>query len=208
MVVRAGVAVAVAAAALAGCTTQEAATPLPGGPAAAASAPAPTPSGSAATSLPGSAVLTSGPVRLTLRPQDAPQRPVLRSYLDFFAAYADALGKADARSAALRSHTTPGAFADFSRGLAGNAKTGVTVRGPVSLRPALRPIGSGALTAIVVDCLDGTGQRFYDRSGSPTGQAGVRRAIQVELVNSPGPVRWLVGSIADGPATACERSGS
>ena len=76
------------------------------------------------------------------------------------------------------------------------------------LQPALRASGSGALTVILVDCLDGTAQRFYDRSGNPTGQAGARRPIQVELVNSPGPVRWIVGSVADGPATACERSGS
>lgn len=208
MAVRAGLALAVAAATLAACSTADGDTPLPGGPATAAATSVPTPSGPAGPSRPGDATLVSGPVRLVLRPQDAARRPLLQSYLDFFAAYADALGKADAGSAALRGHTTPEAFADFARGLAENARTGVTVRGPVTLRPALRPVGSGALTAVLVDCLDASGQKFYDRSGTPTGQAGDRRPIQVELVDSPGPVRWLVGSVADGPATACERSGS
>jgi hypothetical protein len=206
---RAGVVVAVAAV-LAGCTTEQPATPLPGagsGPAQSA-APAATASSSTAPAGPGGTELTSGAVRLTVRPQDLGQRPVLESYLGFFAAYADALGKADPRSAQLRRHSTPEAFADFSRALAANARAGITLRGPVSLRPALRKSGSGALTVILVDCLDGTAQQFYDRSGKPTGQAGARRPIQVELINSPGPVRWIVGSVADGPATACERSGS
>lgn len=208
MLVRAGVAVAVVAV-LAGCTAQGEATPLPGGVTAAA------PSTSAATAVsptasatPAGAQLSRGLVRLTIRPEDAAQRPVLESYLGFFAAYADALGKGDASSAQLRRHSTPEAFADFSRGLTDNAKAGVTVRGPVVLRPALRKTGSGALTVILLDCLDGSGQRFYDRSGKPTGRSGDRRPIQVELVDSAGPVRWLVGSVADGPATACERSGS
>ena len=156
----------------------------------------------------GPAQLTSGAVRLTVRSEDASQRPVLESYLGFFAAYADALGKADARSAQLRRRSTPEAFADFSRGIAANARDGVTLRGPVSLQPALRKSGSAALTIIVDDCLDGIAQRYYDRAGEPTGQAGDRRPIQVELIDSPGPVRWVVGSLADGPATACERSGS
>jgi hypothetical protein len=206
---RAGVAVAVAAV-LAGCTAEQPATPLPGagsGPAR-STAPAASTSSSTAAAVPGGAQLTSGAVRLTVRPQDLGQRPVIESYLGFFAAYADALRTADPRSAQLRRHSTPDAFADFSRSLAANARDGITLRGPVSLQPALRKSGSGALTVILVDCLDGTAQRFYDRSGKPTGQAGARRPIQVELINSPGPVRWIVGSVADGPATACERSGS
>ena len=206
--VRGALGVAVAAL-LVGCATEQPPTPLPGGGSGPAQSSAPTASGSSATEAgPGSAQLTSGAVRLTVRSEDASQRPVLESYLGFFAAYADALGKADARSAQLRRHSTPEAFADFSRGIAANARDGITLRGPVSLRPALRKSGSAALTIILDDCLDGTAQRFYDRSGKPTGQAGDRRPIQVELINSPGPVRWIVGSVADGPATACERSGS
>jgi hypothetical protein len=206
--VRAAVAVAVAVL-LAGCTTEQPAAPLPGaGGAAPSIGPTASASSSTAAAGPGSTQLTSGAVRLTVRPEDASRRPVLESYLGFFAAYADALGKADARSVQLRRHSTPEAFADFSRGLAANARDGITRRGPVSLRPARHKSGSGALTVVLDDCLDGTAQQFYDRSGKPTGQAGDRRPIQVELVNSPGPVRWIVGSVADGPATACERSGS
>lgn len=208
---RQAVAALAAAVVLAACSAEAEDRSLPGGPggsappaAATSSAPA-SPSASAPA---GSTQLTEGSVRLTVRPQDAARRPVLESYLGFFAAYAAALGRADPRSTALRRHTTPEAFADFSRGLAENARTGTTVRGPVVLRPALQKGGSGALTVLLVDCLDAGGQRFYDRAGRPTGEAGERRPIQVELVDSPGPVRWLVGSIADGPATACERSAS
>ena len=207
----AGVAVvAVLVAGLTGCGGDQGASPLPGGGGAgpvATSAPGSTASGRA-QAAPGEAQLTSGSVRLTVRSQDATQRPVLEAYLGFFAAYADALGKADAGSAQLRRRSTPDAFADFARGLAANAREGVTLRGPVALRPALRKRASGALTVIVDDCLDGSAQRYYDRAGEPTGQAGDRRPIRVELVDSPGPVRWVVGSLADGPATACERSGS
>lgn len=209
LAVRAGVVVAMAAVLL-GCTAEQPATPLPGagsGPAL-STGPSATASSSTAAAVPGGIQLTSGAVRLTVRPEDVGQRPVLESYLGFFAAYADALHKADPRSAQLRRHSTAKAFADFSRGLAANARAGITLRGPVSLQPALRKSGSGALTVILVDCLDGTAQQFHDRSGKPTGQAGARRPIQVELINSPGPVRWIVGSVADGPATACERSGS
>jgi len=208
--VRAPVAVVAVAAALAGCTGQEAATPLPGGGGpAAVTSPSSTPSGSAGGPPPaGASVLTSGDVRLTVRPQDAARRQVLGSYLGFFAAYAEALGKADAASAELRRRTTADAFADFSRGIADNAKAGVTARGPVSLRPAVQESGAADLTVILVDCLDATRQRFYDRSGEPTGRTGTRRPIEVELINSPGPVRRVVGAVADGPPSACERSGS
>lgn len=204
-------AVLAAAIVLSGCSGDEGNQSLPGnpgegsGPSTATSSPGPTPSGSAPSV---GAQLIRGAVRLTVRPEDAAQRPVLDSYLGFFAAYADALGKGDPRSAALRRHSTPAAFADFSRGLAENARTGTTVRGPVTLRPVLPEPGPAALTVILVDCLDASGQRFYDRAGRPTGKAGVRRPVEVQLVNSPGPVRWVVRSIADGPATACERSGS
>lgn len=204
-------AAAAAVVVLAGCSADPGDRSLPGDPG--GGAPSATATGSAtaspsATTPAGSTQLTNGPVRLTVRPQDAARRPAIEAYLGFFAAYAAALDKADPRSAALRRHTTPDAFADFSRGLAENARTGTTVRGPVALRPALQKSGSGALTVLLVDCLDASGQRFYDRAGTPTGEAGERRPIQVELVNSPGPVRWLVGSVADGPATACERSAS
>jgi hypothetical protein len=203
-------AVLAAAVVLSGCSGDEGNQSLPGDPgdsaaSMATSSAAPSPSGSASV---GSGQLTRGSIRMTTRPEDAARRPVLDSYLGFFAAYADALGKADSRSAALRRYSTPEAFADFSRGLAENARAGITVRGPVTLRPVLPKGGSGALTVILVDCLDASGQRFYDRAGRPTGKAGGRRPIEVQLVNSPGPVRWIVGSIADGPATACERSGS
>lgn len=194
---------------LAGCSAEEGNQALPGGaevPAATATASGPASPSAAAPS--GSTLLTRGPVRLTVRPEDAGRRPVLDSYLGFFAAYAEALDKADPRSAALRRYSTPAAFADFARGLAENGRSGVSVRGPVTLRPALRKAGSGALTVVLVDCLDATGQRSYDRAGRATGEPGERRPIQVELVNSPGPVRWVVGSVADGPADACERSPS
>lgn len=202
--------VAVAAVLVAGCGGEDAATPLAEG----GGAPAPTSEpGSAATGQAqgtpaGETQLTSGSVRLTVRPQDAAQRPVLDAYLGFFAAYADALQRADARAAQLRRRSTPDAFADFARGLAANAREGVTLRGPVALQPVLRPRGSGALTVIVDDCLDGSGQRYYDRAGKPTGEAGARRPIRVELVDSPGPVRWVVRSLADGPASTCERPAS
>lgn len=205
MLRQAGAAVA-AAVVLAGCSADEPDRSLPGagggGPAATTSSASATPT---ATASPGSALLTRGPVRLTVRPEDAGRRPVIDSYLGFFAAYAEALDKADARSAALRRYSTPAAFADFSRSLAENAQAGISVRGPVTLRPALRKAASGALTVVLVDCLDASGQRSFDRAGKPTGGPGERRPIQVELVNSPGPVRWVVGSIADGPDDACER---
>jgi hypothetical protein len=210
-VLRQAGAAAAAVVVLAGCSAESGDRSLPAGPGGGV------PSATATSSAPGSPTaaapsgvteLTKGSVRLTIRPQDAAQRPVLESYLGFFAAYAAALDKADPRSALLRRHTSPAAFADFSRGLAENARIGTTVRGPVILRPAVQKTGSGALTVLVVDCLDASGQRFHDRAGRPTGEAGQRRSIQVELVNSPGPVRWVVGSLADGPPTACERSGS
>lgn len=202
--------VVLAAVLLAGCGGQDGASPLPEGSGGTVptSAPGTGPTGRAQATPPGETQLASGSVRLTVRPQDAAQRPVLDAYLGFFAAYADALQRADARSAQLRRRSTPDAFADFSRGLAANAREGITLRGPVLLRPVLRPRGSGALTVIVDDCLDGSGQRYYDKAGEPTGEAGARRPIRVELVDSPGPVRWLVGSLADGPSAACERSGT
>ncbi len=207
---RAGVAVVLAAVALAACTGQGDATPLSaGGGSARPTGPSATPSGSgAAAPAPGSSVLTSGVVRLTVRPQDAAQRQVLQAYLGFFAAYADALGRGDAASAELRRRTTPAAFADFSRGIAGNAKDGLTLRGPVTLRPALQAGGSGALTVVLVDCLDASRQRFHDRSGKPTGDVGRRRPVQVQLVDTPSTVRYVVSALSAGPASACERSGS
>lgn len=212
MPVRAGVAVAVAVVALAGCTGGEAATPLPGsGGSAGATGSTSTPSGPAGGTSPppgAASVLASGAVRLTVRPQDATQQQVLRSYLGFFAAYAEALGSGDASSTELRKRTTADAFADFSRGIAGNAREGVVLRGPLSLQPALQKGGSGALTVILVDCLDASGQRFYDRSGKPTGDVGRRRPIKVQLVDTPSAVRYVVGALSGGPASACEGSGS
>lgn len=202
----ASVAVAVV---LAGCSADEPDRALPG---AGGSGPVATtgsaPADPTATATPGPGLLIRGPVTLTVRPQDAGRRPVLDSYLRFFAAYAVALEKADPRSADLRRFSTPAAFADFSRSLAENARAGITVRGPVTLQPAVRSAAAGALTVVLVDCLDATGQRSFDRSGRRTGGPGERRPIQVELVDTPGPVRWVVGSVADGPADACEKGSS
>lgn len=203
-------AVLAAAIVLSGCSGDEGNQALPGDPGdsvpstASGSAP-PTPSGSAPA---GPGQLTRGSVRLTVRPEDAARRDVLDTYLGFFAAYSDALARGDAKSAELRRRTTPAAFADFSRGVAGNAREGVTVRGPLELRPELSKAGPASVTVVVVDCLDASGQKFYDRSNRPTGQAGRRRPVQVQLRQVPSEVRYVVSSISAGPAGACERSGS
>ena len=93
---------------------------------------------------------------------------MLEAHLSFLAAYANALGGADARSERLRRRSRRTRSPNSPAGSAADAG-GVTLREPV----AMRPRGSGALTMIVDDGPDGSAQR---RWGQPPTRDGIGSA--------------------------------
>jgi hypothetical protein len=168
-----------------GCSSEQPASPLPGGGTAAATAPTASARSSTEAARPGATQLSSGAVRLTVRPEDASQA---RCWSPTSAS------SPRTRTPSARPTHAPRSCGGAARprrlptSPAGSLPTPATAsRSAVRYRCSQSCAGAvpGALTVVLDDCLDGTAQQFYDRSGKPTGQAGDRRPIRVELINSP-----------------------
>jgi hypothetical protein len=184
---------------VAGCSDSGSdAAPLPGASEPSGSAPS---SDTSAAPSPGRETLTSGDVTLVMPARvDAATERLLRDYLAFWVAYAEAAAIPDAQYAKLRARSDSSAFAAFSRGIeSALVRQHRTLRGPLMLTPTVRT--SLGQVRTIDDCVDASQQRYHDRSGAKTDEAGEQNSFTITL--RPANVGFVVTGIAEARTPQC-----
>lgn len=188
--------VAASAAALAGCGSDDGATPL--GPAGGQGTTAPT--AAATTTAPGSGLPAT---TVTLRAASSPSaadRAVIEGYRKFWQALATAYTTGDVT--ALRAATTEPATGTYVKVASDLRKQGRTLQGPITLAPA---VAGRAATVTLADCADLRRFRTYDETGKALfPQDKGLTAAEVKLRNVGGT--WRVMSFEQRPS-GCRQQG-